>query len=183
MDFLPKLSSIEDALLYWKDEQPAPVAIAAYVAGFLQSQGISNKRSREMMGVNKTYTMTHYRRVGTKLSRTCIEIWLNNPERIGLGHVRAISSMPEDMREKAVRNLLANSKIAVRDLERIAKGKEPAKDVDIARLERAMSESVGYPVSIRWRRGERKGLLSVQFYSLDDLDALGKKLGYNASGM
>jgi ParB family chromosome partitioning protein len=178
MDILPELTSVEDALLYWRDEQPAQVAIAAYVAGYLKSQGISNEDSRELMGVKQTYTMTHYRRVGTKLSRTCIELWLNNPQRIGLGHVRAISAMPEDKREDVIRSLLANSKIAVRDLERIAKGKEPAKDVDIARLEQAMGESIGYPIRVKWSRGERKGLLSVEFYSLDDLDALGRKLGY-----
>ncbi|EIF42843.1 hypothetical protein DOK_11701 [gamma proteobacterium BDW918] len=178
MEILPDLSSIEEALDYWADERALGDPVAAYVAGYLKDQGMSNKESRTRMGIDKTYKMTHLRRVGCRLSRTCLEVWLNNSGRIGLGHARAISSLPLDEREGALRDLLVNSKMGVRDLEALAQGRKPEEDVDILRLETNMSEAVGFPVKVRWDKSTRRGSLTLQLYSLDDLDEVGRRLGY-----
>ncbi len=181
MELLPDLASVDDALDYWVDEKGLGDPVAAYVAGYLKERGLSNKDSRAKMGISQTYKMTHLRRVGTSLSRTCLELWLNNPTRIGLGHARAISSLPASEREEALRDLLVNSKIGVRDLEARAKGREAAADMDIMRLETDMSDAIGFPVSIRWNKTAGKGDLSLRLYSLDDLEEIGRKLGYTPS--
>lgn len=179
MQILPFLTDEQDALEYWQDNQPAHPAVAAYVAGYLAKHKVSNKESRRLMGIEKVYTMTHYRRIGTRLSSHCLEIWLNNPERIGTGHVRAISSLPPDQHEESLRDLLTKKTI-VRDLEAVAAGKEVPVDADIDSLQRKMSEAIGFPVTVRWRKESRTGTLSLKFFSLNDLDDLGKRLGYES---
>jgi ParB family chromosome partitioning protein len=177
MELLPDLTDTADALLYWSDSQPAHPAVASYVAGFLASKKISNKESRALMEIDKVYTMTHFRRLGTSLPRSCLELWLNNPGKITMGHSRAIASLKADEREKRMRDLLVK-KQTVRDIESLANGESVQRDADIDSLQRSMGEAIGYPITIKWSRDKRVGSLSIRFFSLDNLDDLGKRLGY-----
>lgn len=177
MELLPDLTDITDALSYWMDSQPAHPAVSSYVAGYLASKKISNKESRALMEIDKVYIMTHFRRLGTSLNRTCLELWLNNPTKITMGHARAISSMKEGEREKLLRDLLVK-KQSVRQMESLVNGDPGQRDADIQALERSMSEKVGYPITIKWSREKSIGALSIKFFSLDNLDDLSRRLGF-----
>tara|TARA_R110001592_G_scaffold316364_1_gene592787 strand:- start:26899 stop:27450 length:552 start_codon:yes stop_codon:yes gene_type:complete len=180
MELLPDLVSIEDALGYWRDMQPAHESIAAHVAGYLSMKKIGNKESRELLGISKVYEMTHLRRIGTLLSRTCLELWLNNPHRIGIGHMRAITSMPKSQQEEKLRSILTR-RVSVRDLESIARGDEIVIDHEIKLFQERMGEAIGYPVGVKWLKESGKGTISIKFFSLNDLDELARRLGYDTN--
>ncbi len=72
----------------------------AYVVAFLSGEGRSNSQIREDLGIEKVYTVTHLKRAGT-LSEEELTLWLRNPRKITLGHVRAVAKLPFSKREKA----------------------------------------------------------------------------------
>ena len=177
MELLPDLVSVDDALSYLKDMQPSHDAVSAYVAGYLSSKKISNKECRKLMGVKQVYKMTHLRRIGSFMSRTCLELWLNNPHTIGMGHMRAIASMPLSQHEDTLRSILARG-LSVRQLEGMARGDAQILDHEIKLFQEKMGEAIGYPVGVKWIKESNRGTLSIKFFSLNDLDELARRLGY-----
>ncbi|GAA4091689.1 hypothetical protein GCM10022414_13790 [Zhongshania borealis] len=45
---------------------------------------------------------------------------------------------------------------------------------------KAVLDAIGFPVTVQWRKESRRGTLSLKFFSLNDLDDLGKRLGYES---
>ncbi|WP_439105439.1 ParB/RepB/Spo0J family partition protein [Celeribacter marinus] len=98
------------------------------------------------------------------------------------GHARALitSANPSELARDVVKRGLS-----VRDTEKLAKkSKEPLvlktktsrnsveKDADTRALEADLSSSIGMPVDIQHQSGSEKGRLSIEYATLDDLDAI-----------
>ncbi|EAY8690613.1 transcriptional regulator, partial [Salmonella enterica] len=114
------------------------------------------------------------------LSEEELTLWLRNPRKITLGHVRAVAKLPFSKREKLLRDLL-HTRTPVHKFEAIAKGKEVDRDADIKRLETLMSDATGRPIKVRYNPAKRSGELTLGFFTLDDLDDVCKALGFDPS--
>lgn len=180
MDILPFVVDEKEAIAFYLNHPNLNDAQKAFLIGFLSREGFTNKRIREALGINKVYTVTHYKRVGTSLTENELILCSKNPGRITLGHMRAIAKLPAPQREKMLRGLLATKK-SVHEFELMAQGKQLNNDVDIKRFTTRMSEVIGRPVDISFNHTKGKGKLVLDFYSIEDLDNLSSRLGYNSS--
>lgn len=179
MSNLPFVTDWKEAVSYFHKSDDLNDAQKSYIIGFLAKEGKSNAEIRQLLGIQKVYTVTHYKRAGTLLSEEELQLWSRNPIRITLGHIRAVTSLPRAKREALLRGILTSRK-SVQELVLIAKGKEPGLDVDIKRFAIEMGESIGRNVAISFDKVKGRGSLTLDFYSLDDLDDLSSKLGYVA---
>lgn len=105
MNNLPLLLDAREAIDYYHQHPGMTDAEKAYVVAFLSGEGRSNSQIREDLGIEKVYTVTHLKRAGT-LSEEELTLWLRNPRKITLGHVRAVAKLPFSKREKLLRDLL-----------------------------------------------------------------------------
>ena len=174
---LPYLIDDEDAIEHYLAHPEATDAVRAYVVGMLHKEGYTNRRIREVLRIQKVYEVTHLTRAGTALSIDELMLWHSNPERITLGHTRAIAAFPASKREDIMRRML-RKKVSVRSLERLAKGQED-NDVDIQRYEVLMAEAIGRPTKIRFNPTKGSGSITLNFFDLQDLDNMAKALGFD----
>lgn len=179
MELLPYLMDVEEAIAFYQKNPACTDATKAYVVAFLSKEGLSNRAIRAALKIEKVYTVTHLKRVGMALSNTELALWHKNPVSITLGHVRAIAKLPQQEREKMLRKLLAR-KTPVHQFEAIAQGKATQNNADIKRYEEAMADVLGRPVKIRYNSARQSGSLSLDFFTLEDLDLLAAALGFQA---
>jgi ParB family chromosome partitioning protein len=109
-----------------------------------------------------------------------------------MGHARALLSLPADAQHELARQVV-DGKLSVRETEqrvrdraagepgntarKVARDGAGRADPDVARLEAALSDHLGAPVSIRQGPG-KSGRLEIRYPSLDVLDGVLEKLGY-----
>lgn len=179
---LPFLLDAEEAVEYLNNNR-CDDAITAYAIGIMSKEGYSNKMIRDATGIDKVYTVTHYKRAGTMLSEEEILLWHNNPLRITLGHVRVVSKLNRTIRERFLRDLISkkiNEKpISVSTLKDLSQGVEPTKNSDIKRLENDMEEATGRSIQIEYNKDKKTGSIKLSFFTLNDLDKLCKMVGYS----
>lgn len=179
MDHLPYLMDQQEAVDFYLDNPTCSDAAKACVVAFLSKEGLSNRAIRAVLNIDKVYTVTHLKRVGLALTEAELALWHKNPTRITLGHVRAIAKLPQNEREKMLRKQLAR-KTPVHQFESIAQGNTEQRDADINRYQDRMAEVLGRPVKIRYNNAKQSGSLSLDFFTLEDLDQLASALGFQA---
>ena len=105
------------------------------------------------------------------------------------GHARALITVEDPA---ALAEVLVERGLTVRDAEKLAqdpdalarllgKGKEPSakpeKDADTKSLEKRLSDTLGFKVSLGHKAGKESGDLKIKYTSLEQLDEICKKLG------
>lgn len=103
-----------------------------------------------------------------------------------MGHARALLTLDALTQVEAARKIAAGG-LSVRQAESLVRnlsdnaGKQPVKkavvDVDTRRLEENLGQSLGQPVQIR-HTAKGKGRLIISYSSLDELDGVLSKMGY-----
>lgn len=179
MNQLPLLADVEEAIEHYRAHPYATDAEKAYVVAMLSRHGMSNAQIRHALGIPKVYTVTHLKRAGMSLSDSELLLWHRNPHRITLGHVRAIAKLPQAQKENLLRDLLLR-KTPVHQFEALAQGKGMERDADVVRYESVMGEVLGRRIKIQYNQAKRSGSITLDFYTLDDLDAIAKSLGFDA---
>lgn len=175
MDTLPLLIDEDDAVDLFNNGN-CNDTIKAYVVHYLSNNGLSNRQIRDLLGIDKVYTVTHLRRAGS-LSEGELLLWMRNPKCLTLGHIRAISQLPAQKRENAIRNQL-RTKHSVRQLEKLVKNVEIA-DINTKHYVEEMSTSIGFKVELQHNQVKGGGKLSIFYHSLDELQGIAEKLGYH----
>lgn len=104
---------------------------------------------------------------------------------ISAGHARALLAFDNDAMIYEVAQNIVSNKLTVRDVERLAKIKEPSSPVSAKRSKRrdsffdevelSLTEALGRKVKVYNGRG--KGTLEIEFYSQEDLKNIANKLG------
>ncbi len=101
--------------------------------------------------------------------------------RLSMGHARALLSLPEGMDRVEAAKKIADEGLTVRAVEALAKeDKKPAKKKNAEKqsvypdVERALCEKYGTKVRIK---GNRKGKIEIEFYSVKDLTRIVDILG------
>jgi len=101
-----------------------------------------------------------------------------------MGHARALLALPDRRQQAEVATLIAKKGLSVRETEGLVSrlrsvGKPAAetatRDLNVERLERALAETLGTDVAIK-RSAEGGGRLVVSYNSLDEVDALLRRL-------
>jgi ParB family chromosome partitioning protein len=173
---LPLLLNADEAIEYYENHPDSTDAEKAYVVRVLVNEGFANKAIRAALGIKKVYTVTHFIRAGTRLSEDELNLWHKNPDKISLGHVRAIAKFPRKKREPLLRKLLETS-TSVHEFESIAQGKAVGNDFDTKRYEEQMEEVLGRPIRLKYNKATQSGSLTVRFFRLSDLNNISGHLG------
>lgn len=181
---LPVLTDIEEAVDYWHSQDAMTDACKAYVVNFLKQEGLKNREIREALHIKKVYEITHLIRAGS-ISLSELNLWDKNPNRITLGHIRAIRKLPEIKRDRLLRDLLTKKK-TVASYEKIAKGySEEALDnasFDWLMYANDMSEHIGRPVRITFNKTKGSGEMILKYFNTKEVDDLAAQLGYVKKG-
>jgi ParB family chromosome partitioning protein len=106
---------------------------------------------------------------------------------LAMGHARAILSLPTDELRRKLANRALAGRLSVREVERLVRkyltGSSQARTTDrskpahIVDLENKLSSQLGTKVSIETRKNGQRGRIIIEFYSLDEFDSIGEKLG------
>lgn len=173
---LPILLSISDAVDFIACSPELTDAQRAYTAAFMSNEGATNAEIRDALVIKHNYQASHLIRVGKVHSTDHLRLWCENPDRIKLGHMRALTGCTVDVRDHWLRKLLT-TKITVQSLEALARGDEQQQDVDVRNYETYISENLGRPINLSFNKRANKGSLTLTYYGLDDLDEILKSLG------
>jgi ParB family chromosome partitioning protein len=106
---------------------------------------------------------------------------------LAMGHARAILALPTDELRRKLANRALAGRLSVREVERLVRkcltGSSQARTTDrskpahILDLENKLSSQLGTKVSIETRKNGQRGRIIIEFYSLDEFDSIGEKLG------
>jgi len=106
---------------------------------------------------------------------------------LSMGHARAILGVPtDDLRRKLANRALAG-RLSVREVERLVRKEMDSeskpqktaarKSPHIIDLERKLSKELGTKVTVKTRRNNERGKITIEFHSLDEFDRITEKLG------
>lgn len=161
-------------------ESITPMETAAGLK-MLSDQGKTHEEIGERIGKSRVY-VTHHLRL---LDLAPPVQTLVNEGQLSMGHAKVIAGLPLDQQLKWA-TVVVERGLTVRVLERrVAAGGRQArlplkpKAADWAALERRLSDQMGYPVEVLADKAG-KGELKLKFHSLDELDGLLARLGYDA---
>ena len=177
MSNFPLLLDTEEALEHYLLPGERSDAEKAYIVSIFSKDGHSNSKIRELLSIEKVYTITHLKRVGLSLTDTELALWHNNPHKITFGHVRAVAKLPETKRMKLLRELLSK-KMSVRLFEQLAKEKPDERDFNTQRYEETVTKVLGRGVKIKYNPVKKTGSILLDFYRLEDLTDILAALGY-----
>lgn len=178
MKTLPTLLDPEDAIEHYLKHDLCD-AEKAYLIAYLAKAGYTNREIRSALNIEKVYTVTHLKRAGS-LCDEALTLWLNNPTRISLSHVRFITRLPHNQQLNTIRETLAG-RWSVQQLIQSQQAPSPL-DADVKRYCEQMSEVLGRGVNIDFNTSQKRGSLILDFWSLDDLESLAKQLGFEPEG-
>ncbi len=176
---LPTFANADDAIIYYRAQQKPNSAVSAYVVASLSRFGMRNREIRAALNISRHYVVSHLKQAGLALSRELIELWNKNSDTLTLRHVRLIARQPVERREELIRTVLER-RLSIRKLAAHINDKKSI-DPNIARFAQLMSESIGRPVTLEYDSDKQTGTLSLRFFSLDDLDLLARRLGFDPS--
>lgn len=162
-------------------ESLTPIETAAGLKRLGESFGLTHDEIGTRIGKSREYVSNYFRLLN--LDPTVAA--LVNEGHILLGHAKVLAGFPPDAQIRLADEVIRH-KLTVRGLERRAAATRQKKNVfsagkpgDWEKLERELSDLVGCPVAISLEKGGR-GELRVAFHSLDELDGVIARLGYEA---
>ena len=162
-------------------ESLTPIETAAGLKQLGELFGLTHEQMGERIGKSREY-VTNYLRL---LNLAPPVQALVNEGLLSLGHAKVLAGLPVDEQGRWAA-LVVEKNLPVRQLERRVSGaaRGPAlpprpKAADWRALERRLSDQLGYAVTLSADKGGR-GELRVKFHSLDELDGLLERIGYDA---
>ncbi|MEC9357838.1 MAG: ParB/RepB/Spo0J family partition protein [Pseudomonadota bacterium] len=162
-------------------ESLTPIETAQGLRQLAQRTGMTHEQLAERVGKSRVY-ITNFLRL---LNLVPAVQTMVDEGSLSSGHAKVLASVAPDKQLQWARDAVRR-KLNVRALERQlssdrrAPATSPAKDGDWRRLERAVAEQLGYPVSIE-AADDGRGELRVRFHSLEELDGVLQRIGYDAS--
>jgi ParB family transcriptional regulator, chromosome partitioning protein len=163
-------------------ESLTPMETAAGLRQLSEVFSLTHEQMGERIGKSREY-VTNYLRL---LNLAAPVQTLINEGHLSMGHARALAALPLDQQNHWAA-VAVDQALSVRALERrvSAAGRVQAlpgkpKASDWHALERRLSDQLGYPVTLVADKKGR-GELKVKFHSLDELDGILARIGYEGS--
>lgn len=148
-----------------------------------QEFGLSQDNIAERVGKDKS-TVSNLLRILNLPEK--IQQHIQNDD-ISLGHAKALLAVIDPARQLSLCERAVREGLSVRQMEFLTLGKRPyfkgrsakreaaAGDVNIRALEEKLRQSLG--TKVRILHGRKRGKLEIEYYSLEDLDRILKRLG------
>lgn len=162
-------------------ESLSPMETAAGLKRLGEIHGMTHEEIGGRIGKSREY-VTNYLRL---LNLAQPVQTLVNEGHIAFGHAKVLAGLPLDQQMRWADEII-RLRLSVRALERrIQQERErklvfrPAKPGDWQILERELSDHLACPVAVQ-ADGSGKGEVKLRFHSLDELDGILAKLGYEA---
>jgi ParB family chromosome partitioning protein len=158
-------------------EALSPLETAAGLEALGQRYGLTHEAIGTRIGKSRAYVTNYLRLLALDAD---VQRRVDEGE-LSLGHAKVLAGLaPPAQREWA--RCTINENLSVRALERrLHKGRAravPLRSTDLARLERELADHLGYPVTLTAAKDGR-GDLRIRFHSLDELDGLLARLGFD----
>jgi len=159
-----------------------PMELARGIARLVDEFEITQQAVGERLGITH-YAVSHYLRL-LRLDSRVHE--LIESDRLSFGHAKLLVSLTPEQQTRLAHDV-ARNQLSVRQLERIIKkqGRPATKvvtqDPNIARLEQRVAELVGAPAHIAFDARSGRGRLRLDFHSIDQLQGILERLGYEES--
>jgi len=144
-------------------------AIKVFAIKHLHIFGLKSRDIGKIFPISK-YQLSHYARSAKKLTDEEIELWSNNPRRITFGHIRSLIRLPTQQRLDLIKDLATKRRLSVRNCEQISRGETATKNTDIKAYETELSEKLGRGIRIRYNQSNKTGQLTLDFFTLNDLE-------------
>jgi ParB family chromosome partitioning protein len=153
-----------------------PIELATAYRGLLELGGLTQEELAKRLGKDRTTVANTLRLLGLPpdLQQNVIEGSLS------MGHARALLSVGNAARQRAIRDRILTEGLSVREVERLAQGGRPASPAGrpvsrkpepaLAHLQTQLQGHFQTPVVLR-RRGSR-GTIEITFYGDNDLDRI-----------
>lgn len=161
-------------------ESLTPMEAAAGLRRLGEQHQLTHEEIARRIGKSRVY-VTHVLRL---LSLDDAVQVLVDEGHLSLGHAKVLAALPPDAQKRWAGEVIGRG-LNVRQLERRVaisrkpKPVRPSKPADWRRLERELSDLLGCPVLLSADKSGQ-GELKVAFHSLDELDGLLARLGYEA---
>lgn len=157
-------------------EALSPIETANGLEALGKRYGLTHQAIGARIGKSRVYVTNHLRLLALDAET---QQWIDDGT-LSLGHAKVLAGLPAHaQREWARRSLQENW--SVRMLERRVQSERPQRllmrTTDLARLESELADLLGYPVILSAAKGGR-GELRIRFHSLDELDGLLARLGW-----
>lgn len=141
---------------------------------------LTHEETAQRVGKSRTY-VSNFLRLLNLTDR--VQAWVNSGE-LSMGHARSLAALPGPDQEMLAAQTISKG-WSVRVLEgrcsalkqQVKANKPKRRDSDIARLERRLGDWLGTTVQVKNRGG--KGDIQVRFHSLDELDGILHRWGFD----
>lgn len=150
-------------------------AIKVHAIKHLHDTGMTSRTLSQLFSFSK-YQLSHYSRAAKRLTVDEIHLWSRYPNRITLGHVRALTRLPSHKRWQLLNTLATKKRLSVRTCEQISRGETPSEDTDIKTYAAEVSEQLGRGIRIQYNQSNKTGKIILDFYTLEDLEDIVKVL-------
>lgn len=141
--------------------------------------GLTQAQIAQRMGLERS-TITNHLRI-LDLSDFCLD--LIRRDLLSMGQARAIAGLPDPAQQRAVAEKAVREQLSVRKVEEEVRrrlnaggatvGQTTAKPANhLADLEKQLAEQLGTKVRLKTGRKKGTGSLNIEFYSLEQFDAL-----------
>ncbi len=161
-------------------ESLSPIETAAGLKRLGEAFELTHDQIGDRIGKSREYVSNYLRLLNLEAHVAT----LVNEGHVMLGHAKVLAGMPAADQLRFADEIVRH-KLTVRQLERrVSQHRHPrpvfspGKPGDWERLERQLSDLVGCPVAISLEKNGH-GELRVSFHSLDELDGVIARLGYN----
>jgi ParB family chromosome partitioning protein len=158
-------------------EALSPMETAEGLRALGERYGLTHQAIGERIGKSRAYVSNFLRLLALDGE---VRNWIDDGQ-LSIGHAKVLAGMPAAaQREWAARAI--RERWSVRTLERRAMAPAAAamaqrRSADVQRLERELADHLGYPVEVSAAR-DGSGELRVRFHSLEELDGLLARLGF-----
>lgn len=160
-----------------------PIEKAKAYGRFIESFSLTHAEAAEKLGQSRSVISNHLRLLD--LPQEIQQMLLSG--QLTMGHARAILALPtDDLRRKLANKALAG-RLSVREVEgfvknqtnSLADSQKAEKPIPpyLVDLQRRLADTLGTKVTINAGKTGQKGKLIIEFYSLDEFEAITKRLG------
>ena len=162
-----------------------PLEIAFALKAIAEEQLLSQQQLATKMGKNRS-TIANYLRLLSLPPAVQASLHSNQ---ITMGHAKAILAVPDPKQQQELLNKVLGEQLSVRETEKeatlIATQSQnekqpllpfPKKDIHLEQCQERIQASLGTKVAIHPRNHD-KGMICIDYYSLDDLERILAKMG------
>jgi ParB family transcriptional regulator, chromosome partitioning protein len=161
-----------------------PIERAEAFSRLIDQFGLSHEEAGARVGMDRSTISNHLRLLN--LAQTVQQLVLEGL--VSMGQARALAGLSDTTQQEVLARRAVQQGMSVREVESAVRRltaspttpgqtSRPARSAYLAGLEKQIAEQLGTKVAIKPSRKKGAGTLCIDFYSLDEFDALASRMG------